>query len=134
MIQCNSFRVNVEVPTESDLLKIGRPELELRPETLERTVYNACSDDSLGIIYGQKNFNVDELNEEKLAEACKTSIDICNNMEDVKETETNLKLIDFVLQNTKYDSDNRLTMPLMWNSKNSHLLSRNYLLSKNYLN
>lgn len=49
------------------------------------------------------------------------------------ETETNLKLIDFVLNNTERDSDGRLIMPITWNNKNSHLLGKNFNLSRNIL-
>ena len=45
------------------------------------------------------------------------------------ESDTNKKLIEFVLNNTRYDADGRLIMPLTWNSKNSHLLSNNYGIS-----
>ena len=49
--------------------------------------------------------------------------------DDRVDTETNAKLIDFVLSNTSYDEEGRLTMPLTWNSKNAHLLSKNYNLA-----
>jgi len=52
---------------------------------------------------------------------------------DEKDTETNKKLIDFVLQSTKRDPSGCLVMPLTWNSKNCHLLGRNYNLSLNLL-
>ena len=47
-----------------------------------------------------------------------------------EETETNKKLVKYVLDNTERDEEGRLSMPLMWNHKISHLLGKNFNLSK----
>ena len=50
------------------------------------------------------------------------------------ESQTNIKLVDYILQNSSRDTEGRLVMPLSWNERNSHLLSRNFNLSKQILN
>ncbi len=47
--------------------------------------------------------------------------------------ETNDSLVRFVLDNTTQNEDGRLIMPLTWNGKVSHLLGKNYFLSKQIL-
>ena len=68
-----------------------------------------------------------------LISKCKTTLNICDDIKDTNETDTNVQLVDFVLENTNYDEENRLLMPLLWNNKNSHLLSRNYKLASKVL-
>ena len=53
---------------------------------------------------------------------------------EIEVSQTNIKLIEHVLENTHRDEEGRLVMPLAWNGKNSHLLSQNYNLSKQILN
>ena len=50
------------------------------------------------------------------------------------QTETNSKVIDYVLDNSKRSTSGRLIMPLSWNNKNFHLLSQNYKLAMSVLN
>ena len=49
------------------------------------------------------------------------------------DTETNLKIIDYVLENTSRNENGNLVMPLTWNCKNAHMLSRNFNLAKRIL-
>ena len=57
-------------------------------------------------------------------------VDMYDNVEsEGEETETNQKLVDFVLNNTTRDSEGRLVMPITWNAKNCHLLAQNYNLA-----
>ena len=53
--------------------------------------------------------------------------------QDESETETNKKIVEYVLDNTETDMDGNLIMPLTWNDRNSHLLGKNYYLSLNIL-
>ncbi|XP_068229545.1 uncharacterized protein [Palaemon carinicauda] len=46
------------------------------------------------------------------------------------DTETNKKLVKYVLDNTERDEEGRSVMPLMWNNKISHLLGKNFNLSR----
>lgn len=68
-----------------------------------------------------------------IADLGEPPIDTSAEPNDPWETETNLKLIDFVLNNTERDSEGRLVMPITWNNKNSHLLGQNYNLSRSIL-
>ena len=54
--------------------------------------------------------------------------------EEGDESETNMEIVDYILQNTSRDNDGRLIMPLSWNTKNCHMLSRNYNLCNQILN
>jgi len=69
---------------------------------------------------------------------CSLELDQCDVVDDpdfcAVESETNTKLIEYVLQNTDRDDNGRLIMPLTWNCKNSHLLGKNYNLSLKILN
>ena len=63
----------------------------------------------------------------------------CNGCLDSEESvdvnfELNNKLVKYVLENTDRTEDGRLRMPLTWNSNVSHLLGKNYNLSKAILN
>ena len=79
------------------------------------------------------SFDYDEFMDEP-SYLCDKSLDNCDvDLEEPQETETNLKVVDFVLNNTKVGSDGRLLMPLTWNDKCAHLLSQNYNLSRNIL-
>lgn len=48
---------------------------------------------------------------------------------DNDSSELNQKLVKLCLDNTTRDVNGRLVMPLLWNSKISHLLGQNYNLS-----
>ena len=71
--------------------------------------------------------------DEGLRDQCNKTLNVCDEEDEVSDTETNVKVIEFVLNNTKFDKDGRLTMPLSWNNKNSHLLSQNYFLARKLL-
>ena len=53
--------------------------------------------------------------------------------ENLDVNEINLKLVNYILQNTTRDTDGRLVMPLAWNDRNYHLLSNNFQLCKQIL-
>ena len=91
------------------------------------------SDHEISFGSGKENAVEEGFSEEFLAEQCKNTLNICDHMNDEVETETNVKLVNFVLDNTTYDGEGRLVMPLTWNNKNSHLLSQNYALSHKLL-
>ena len=78
-----------------------------------------------------KQFFLDELVDLdlKVSETLDIAVD-----SDEKESESNIKLVDYVLQTTSRNSDGKLVMPVAWNSKNAHLLSKNFHLSKQILN
>ena len=71
--------------------------------------------------------------EEALNEQCARLLDVDQNLVDSEETETNQKLVDYVLNRTERDAHGRLIMPLIWNNKNVHLLGKNYNLSQKIL-
>ena len=50
-----------------------------------------------------------------------------------EETDTNLKLIDYIMESAERDDNGRMIMPILWNSKTCHLLSKNYHLAKSIL-
>ena len=52
----------------------------------------------------------------------------------IEVSQTNIKLLEHVWENTHRDEEGRLVMPHAWNGKNSYLLSQNYNLSKQILN
>ena len=43
------------------------------------------------------------------------------------------KIVDFTLENIERQNDGRLTVPLMWNGRNCHLLGNNFELCKKIL-
>ena len=93
--------------------------------------YSLSNCEDVGITYDNYNDN-----DNSLIEKFNQTLDICDDLDkNSTECETDNKLIDFVLNNTKIDKDNdgRLIMPLTWNSKNSHLLSQNYNLALSIL-
>ena len=49
---------------------------------------------------------------------------------DNNSTEVNRNLVKFALNNAERDVDGRIRMPLLWNTKVSHLTGNNYNLSK----
>ncbi len=49
---------------------------------------------------------------------------------DEVETNVNADLVEFLLENSKRSENGKLIMPLLWNSKLKHLLSKNYNLAK----
>ena len=59
--------------------------------------------------------------ETDLDQVSRQTLNICPEVVDEEETDTNLHLIDFVLKKSVYDRDGRLKMPLFWNNKCSHL-------------
>ena len=73
--------------------------------------------------------NFDNLNDTDLNNKYKSILNIPDNEPNPVDTETNLKLFEYVLEHTKRDEDGFLVMPIMWNAKNTHLLSQNYNLS-----
>ena len=96
--------------------------------SLEVTVNSQFSDHDM---YFSPKLNQTESlpGENQLVDKCKDALNICEEIDDSIESETNIKLTEFVLENTWYDSEGRLVMPLTWNHKNSHLLSQNYALA-----
>ena len=76
---------------------------------------------------------ISELNDEKLMEACQETLGISEECDSESETDTNMQLVDYVLKNSEYDSENFLKMPLLWNNRCAHLLAKNYNLAKRLL-
>ena len=95
---------------------------------------NKCLTEILG---RDDDFSFDQsttvIGDDYLDDACKNTLNICNHVDDPTETDTNVNLTDFVLENTTYDENNRLKMPLLWNPKNQHLLAKNYNLASKVL-
>ena len=60
-------------------------------------------------------------------------IDVPSNAGETQFSETDEKVINFVVSNTERDETGRLIMPLPWNSKNAHLLGKNYNMSQQIL-
>ena len=104
-------------------------------------------EDDFESLRGNEQLNIGEvlnadgtLNEQKLLlatdqmlnDTCKiyTNYDTSPN---VNHSELNSKLVKFALDNTTRDDEGRLTMPLLWNPKVSHLLGKNFNLSKQIL-
>ncbi len=83
-----------------------------------------------------------EINEKELQRAtteilegqCTSILNYDRHEVDEDEVEIEMKLAKFVLDNTTQSEDGRLTMPLMWNGKVSHLLGENFNLSIQILN
>ena len=60
------------------------------------------------------------------------AVEHCN--QDENETEVNKQLVQYALDNLTVTDENRIKIPLLWNSKTQHLLGKNYNLSKAVLN
>ena len=76
---------------------------------------------------------LEKATKEILDRQCSELLNYDNSLQDINETETNVKLVNYVLDNTERSEDGRLVMPLMWNSKIAHLLGKNFNLSKQIL-
>ena len=88
------------------------------------------------------NFNVlnarGHVVEEKLRDAtnyileseCRNYLSYDNSECDEQTSDLNRKLIDFTLRNLALEADGRIRVPLLWNGKLSHLLSKNERLAK----
>ena len=72
----------------------------------------------------------EEATEEILASDSKKYLNHDSNVHNESFMEENENLINFVLDKTTRDCAGRLVMPLLWNSKISHLLGKNQKLSK----
>ena len=75
----------------------------------------------------------DEPSDEVLDEACRQLLNEDQTPTESRESETNKRLISYVLDNTDRDNSGRLIMPIMWNARNCHLLAHNYNLARNIL-
>ena len=103
---------------------------------------NEIQDLDFGNIATSCNFNVlntkGKVIEEKLMEATKHILEAeCRNYLsydqpecDEQTTDLNRKLIDFTLKSLSLEADGRIRVPLLWNGKLSHLLSKNENLAK----
>ena len=90
--------------------------------------------DSDDICYSPDIPNIkSEMTDEDLDTESKQTLNISPDYTDENDTDTNMQLIDFVLKKSIYDTDGRLKMPLLWNNKCAHLLSRNYHLASKLL-
>ena len=93
-------------------------------------VANLDQDVPLGYFRGKSILNISD---DELDKQFSEIIDIYETEQDSLYTDTNEKLVEFVLENTVRDVDGRLICPITWNAKNCHLLARNYNLAKKVL-
>ena len=93
------------------------------------------NDEGIGGAFGAQGDNA-ALHEDdtELERKLEQLLDESSYENDELNSETNLKLVEFVLKNIKRDSDGRFIIPLCWNNKNFHLLARNYKLALSILN
>ena len=93
-------------------------------ENLEQTSFLTISD-------------YDQVKPSDLQKSCneilQTNINSNFEIESEDLTELNRKLLNYVLDNTKRNSEGRLIMPILWRSEVSHLLGSNFELSKSIL-
>ena len=89
---------------------------------------------AFSVINGKDKITQSEIDKATLEVLSEVSCELLNydqNLDDPEiETETNLKLVNYVLKNTERNKEGRLVMPHMWNNKILHLLGKNYNLSK----
>ena len=87
---------------------------------------NVCLDEDTESVRNKiLEANIDILDSEAL-----NYLNVDDRQYDGSVSETNQKMIEFVLDNTVREVDGRLRMPLMWKTSNSHLLGQNLNLSK----
>ena len=90
---------------------------------------NVCLDEDTESVRNKiLEANIDILDSEAL-----NYLNVDDRQYDGSVSETNQKMIEFVLDNTVREVDGRLRMPLMWKTSNSHLLGQNLNLSKSIL-
>ena len=109
---------------DSDLIKSKVPLNEMQGTTLN-VAYDILNEKGK-----LKKAELNKATEEMLEEHCLDFLDCDRVTITEDETETNKKLVKYVLDNTERDDDGRLIMPLMWNHKISHLLGKNFNLSR----
>ena len=73
-----------------------------------------------------------QLENSDLIDVCKETLDVVNDDCVETETDTNIELIDYALNNAEYD-DGHVKMPILWNNKCSHRLAKNYHLASKLL-
>ena len=73
-----------------------------------------------------------ELKENELNAVCEETLNFDSGDDLETETGTNLELVDYALNNAEYD-DGHVKMPILWNNKCSHLLSKNFHLASKLL-
>ena len=127
-VSCDhKYVVNSDVTSENEVINDSMTfEVESPPSNIESTSMFSVFDE-VGEIIDSK---LDEATSEALDRQYHYVMNIDVPIPDKLETETNNKLVSYVLDNTSRDVDNRLVMPLMWNAKNVHMLGRNYNLAR----
>ena len=103
--------------------KFDVAELEVSSICLKANVHNPCQDefDSFSKIELDENYR-------ELLNIEKEKFDFSP-----IETDINIKVTDYVLDNTVRDGQGRLIMPLIWNASIKHRLAKNFFISKQIL-
>ena len=74
--------------------------------------------------------NLQEATDQILESECQNFINYDKAVYEEQSTEINKQLIDFVIKNLSRGIDGRINVPLLWNGKVSHLLSKNEALAR----
>ena len=139
-LQSNNSMINSYVAHSLDSSSFISTHCFLSSDIIE----SSLSDDNLSFDQLQSNCGFSVFNEKgKLIEAkleattnqileseCRNFINYDNNVYNEESVELNNELIDFTLKNISREKDGRIRVPLLWNPKVSHLLSKNETLAK----
>ena len=92
--------------------------------------YADCCDGVIEDINVNLESKINKATSEILDEQSKFVLNIENVTKDNVTSEINNNLVKFALSNCTREDNGRIKMPLLWNSSNSHLLGKNFNLSK----
>ena len=80
------------------------------------------------------DITVTKLSNSELDQQTELLFNYSPNPTEALETDTNVKICEYIISKTERDDTGRLIMPLPWNNKNVHLLASNFNLAKQILN
>lgn len=144
-VNCNDVKVLNEHITKEDSFEKEGEEFKFKVSDLVKCRTKSDYNDNEGLITNDnKDFSVlnkkGDIVEDELLKATEHALNKhCSNLlhetndYDCIDTDTNDKIINYVLHNTKRDESGRLVMPLVWNAKISHRLGQNFILCKKIL-
>ena len=110
--------------------------LEQRPQSIEG--YNEANKKYIPVSANLVVMDTDgNLDSRKLSKATKEALEVeCDELlavehltKDEQESELNQQLVEYALDNLVINSENRIQIPLLWNSKTQHWLGENYKLA-----
>ena len=122
---------SVDEKSEDDFMSIVLCESSSESDNANKHVNIASTD--IEIVADN---DIDSYNATELKTTCQKVLNLdseITNSNSKIETDVNIQLAQYTLDNTQRDSSGRLIMPLMWHNQIKHRLAQNFHLAKNIL-